>query len=70
MAYTQRYTGSLVADVHRNLMKGGIFMYPATSSHKCGKLRLLYEANPMAYIVEKAGGVATDGRQRILRKST
>jgi len=67
-AYTQRYTGSLVADVHRNLMKDGIFMYPATSSNKCGKLRLLYESNPLAYIIEKAGGIATDGRQRILEK--
>ena len=67
-AYTQRYTGSLVADVHRNLMKGGIFMYPATSSNKCGKLRLLYESNPLAYIIEKAGGIATDGHQRILEK--
>jgi fructose-1,6-bisphosphatase I len=67
-AYTQRYTGSLVADVHRNLMKGGIFIYPATSSHKQGKLRLLYECNPLAYVIERAGGVATDGTQKILEK--
>lgn len=64
--YTQRYIGSMVADVHRNLMKGGIFMYPGTSDKPTGKLRLLYEANPFAFILEVAGGVATDGTQRIL----
>ncbi|HLA58038.1 MAG TPA: class 1 fructose-bisphosphatase [Puia sp.] len=64
--YTQRYIGSLVADVHRNLLKGGIFMYPATISHPMGKLRLLYECNPLAYIVAKAGGMATNGTQPIL----
>ena len=64
--YTQRYTGSMVADVHRNLLKGGIFMYPGTSKKPGGKLRLLYECNPFAYIVESAGGKATDGKQRIL----
>ncbi|TAF55142.1 MAG: class 1 fructose-bisphosphatase [Sphingobacteriia bacterium] len=64
--YTQRYIGSMVADVHRNLMKGGIFMYPGTSDKPGGKLRLLYEANPFAFILEVAGGVATDGQQRIL----
>ncbi len=65
-AYTQRYIGSMVADVHRNLIKGGIFMYPGTTSKPNGKLRLLYECNPLAYIVEQAGGKATNGRQRIL----
>jgi fructose-1,6-bisphosphatase I len=64
--YTQRYIGSMVSDVHRNLIKGGIFMYPATVSRPGGKLRLLYECNPFAFIVEVAGGKATDGRQRIL----
>ncbi|MEI9942646.1 MAG: ADP-ribosyltransferase [Chitinophagaceae bacterium] len=64
--YTQRYIGSMVADVHRNLIKGGIFMYPGTVSKPKGKLRLMYECNPFAFIVEAAGGKATDGRQRIL----
>ncbi|MEN9598609.1 MAG: hypothetical protein RL596_920 [Bacteroidota bacterium] len=64
--YTQRYIGSMVADVHRNLIKGGIFMYPGTTDKPKGKLRLLYEANPFAFIVEVAGGAATDGIQRIL----
>ncbi len=64
--YTQRYIGSMVADVHRNLIKGGIFMYPGTTEKPKGKLRLLYEANPCAFIVEVAGGAATDGTQRIL----
>lgn len=64
--YTQRYIGSMVADVHRNLMKGGIFMYPGTIDKPKGKLRLLYECNPFAFIVEMAGGKATDGKQRIL----
>ena len=66
--YTQRYIGSMVADVHRNLIKGGIFIYPVTSKNPNGKLRLLYECNPLAYMVEIAGGRATDGRQRILEK--
>lgn len=66
--YTQRYIGSMVSDVHRNLIKGGIFMYPGTTDKPQGKLRLLYECNPFAYIIEKAGGVATDGVQRILDK--
>ncbi len=66
--YTQRYIGSMVSDVHRNLLKGGIFMYPAVASKPKGKLRLLYECNPLAYIVERAGGKATDGTQRILEK--
>lgn len=64
--YTQRYIGSMVADVHRNLIKGGIFMYPGTTDKPNGKLRLLYECNPFAFILEVAGGKATDGRQRIL----
>lgn len=64
--YTQRYIGSMVADVHRNLIKGGIFMYPGTTEKPGGKLRLLYEANPFAFILEVAGGVATDGVGRIL----
>ncbi|HEY5408395.1 MAG TPA: class 1 fructose-bisphosphatase [Ginsengibacter sp.] len=66
--YTQRYIGSMVSDVHRNLIKGGIFLYPATSVKPNGKLRLLYECNPLAYIIEIAGGKATDGKQRILEK--
>src|SRR6476660_5170464 len=64
--YTQRYIGSMVADVHRNLIKGGIFMYPGTIEKPKGKLRLLYECNPFAFIVELAGGVATNGKHRIL----
>lgn len=64
--YTQRYIGSMVADVHRNLIKGGIFMYPGTTDKPKGKLRLLYECNPFAFIVEVAGGVATNGKQAIL----
>lgn len=64
--YTQRYIGSMVADVHRNLIKGGIFMYPGTTDKPKGKLRLLYECNPFAFIMEVAGGRATDGQQSIL----
>ncbi len=64
--YTQRYIGSMVSDVHRNLIKGGIFMYPGTTDKPKGKLRLMYECNPFAFIVEIAGGKATDGHQRIL----
>jgi fructose-1,6-bisphosphatase I len=64
-----RYIGSFVSDFHRNLIKGGIYMYPATRSSPEGKLRLMYEANPMAFIVEQAGGRATDGTRRILEKS-
>lgn len=64
--YTQRYIGSMVADVHRNLIKGGIFMYPATTDKPKGKLRLLYECNPFAFIVEVAGGKATTGEMAIL----
>src|SRR6185503_8415712 len=64
--YTSRYIGSLVADFHRTLLKGGIFLYPPTKSHPQGKLRLLYEANPMAFLAEQAGGLALDGTRRIL----
>jgi fructose-1,6-bisphosphatase I len=64
--YSLRYVGSLVADFHRNLLYGGIFMYPADSKNKNGKLRLLYEANPLSLIVEQAGGRASNGRERIL----
>jgi fructose-1,6-bisphosphatase I len=64
--YTSRYIGSLVADFHRTLLKGGIFLYPPTGSHMGGKLRLLYEANPLAFIAEQAGGTATNGHDRIL----
>jgi fructose-1,6-bisphosphatase I len=64
--YTSRYIGSMVADVHRSIIKGGIFIYPTTSSAPTGKLRLVYECNPMAFIIEQAGGKATNGFQRIL----
>lgn len=64
--YTSRYIGSLVADFHRNLLKGGIYIYPSTASHPTGKLRLLYECNPMAFLAEQAGGKASDGKKRIL----
>jgi fructose-1,6-bisphosphatase I len=64
--YSMRYVGCMVADVHRTLLKGGIFMYPADKKNPNGKLRLLYEANPMGFIVEQAGGMALTGRQRIL----
>jgi fructose-1,6-bisphosphatase I len=64
--YTSRYIGSLVADFHRTLLKGGVFFYPPTKSHPGGKLRLLYEANPLAFIAEQAGGLATDGKSRVL----
>jgi fructose-1,6-bisphosphatase I len=61
-----RYVGSLVADFHRNLLGGGVFCYPGNRRNPQGKLRLLYEANPLAFVVEQAGGLACDGRQRIL----
>ncbi|MCU7500737.1 MAG: class 1 fructose-bisphosphatase [Bacteroidota bacterium] len=64
--YSTRYIGSMVADIHRNLLYGGIFMYPADSRNPNGKLRLLYECNPMAFIVESAGGMASNGKKRIL----
>jgi len=64
--FSLRYTGSMVADLHRNLLKGGIFLYPATERKKQGKLRLVYECNPFAFILEMAGGCATDGMNHIL----
>ena len=64
-----RYIGSFVSDFHRNLLKGGIYMYPATEGSSDGKLRLMYEANPMGFIAEQAGGAASDGHTRILEKS-
>jgi len=66
LPYGHRYVGSLVADAHRTLLKGGIFAYPADKKSPGGKLRLLYEANPMAYLFEQAGGMATNGSERIL----
>lgn len=64
--YTSRYIGSAVADFHRNLIKGGIFIYPTTTSSPNGKLRLLYECNPLAFIIEQAGGMASNGFKRIM----
>jgi fructose-1,6-bisphosphatase I len=64
--YSGRYIGSLVADFHRNLIKGGIYIYPAVHAHPAGRLRLLYECNPLAFIAEKSGGLATTGQERIL----
>ncbi|MFT4545678.1 MAG: fructose-1,6-bisphosphatase I [Bacteroidia bacterium] len=64
--YTSRYIGSAVADFHRNLIKGGIYIYPTTTASPNGKLRLLYEANPFAFLMEQAGGLATDGFGRIV----
>ncbi len=64
--FSSRYIGSLVADFHRNLIKGGIFIYPPTAKTPRGKLRLLYECNPLAFIAEQAGGKASDGSKRIL----
>lgn len=64
--YTSRYIGSLVSDFHRNMIKGGIYMYPSYANAPNGKLRLLYECNPMAYLAEQAGGKATNGEKRIM----
>ncbi|HDR1255888.1 TPA: class 1 fructose-bisphosphatase, partial [Pasteurella multocida] len=64
--YTSRYIGSLVSDFHRNMLKGGIYIYPSATNYPNGKLRLLYEGNPMAFLAEQAGGMASDGYQRIL----
>jgi len=64
--YSHRYIGSMVADMHRTLIKGGIFLYPADKSSPNGKLRLQYECNPMAFLMEAAGGLATDGHTDIL----
>ena len=66
MEYSSRYIGSLVADFHRTLLKGGVFLYPPTEKVPNGKLRLLYEANPLAMIAEQAGGAAVNGAERIL----
>lgn len=66
LPYSARYIGSMVADIHRNLITGGIYMYPPLSDHPQGKLRLVYECNPMSFIVEQAGGKSTDGVRRIL----
>lgn len=66
LQFSGRYIGSLVADFHRNLLKGGIYMYPPTSKSPLGKLRLMYECNPLAYIIEQAGGMATNGDNNIL----
>jgi len=64
--YTSRYIGSLVSDIHRNMIKGGIYLYPESTKNPKGKLRLLYECNPIAFIVEQAGGKASDGKNRIM----
>jgi len=64
--FNMRWVASMVADVYRILSRGGVFLYPKDAKHKEGRLRLMYEANPMAFIVEQAGGAATDGHQRIL----
>lgn len=64
--YTSRYIGSLASDIHRNMIKGGVYLYPTSSRAPKGKLRLLYECNPMAFIVERAGGKASDGFGRIM----
>ncbi len=66
--YSLRYIGSLVADFHRTLLRGGVFLYPPTAKQPEGKLRLLYEANPMAFLAEQAGGAATDGKVRLMEK--
>lgn len=65
--YKSRYIGSMVADFHRTLLRGGVFLYPPTESDRQGKLRLLYEANPVAFLAEQAGGVALDGDRRVLQ---
>ena len=64
--YSSRYIGSLVADFHRTLLKGGVFLYPPTARYPSGKLRLMYEANPIAFLAEQAGGIATNGTGRIM----
>lgn len=64
--YSSRFIGSMVADFHRTLLRGGIFLYPATDGFPEGRLRLLYEANPIAFIAEQAGGAAIDGERKIL----
>jgi fructose-1,6-bisphosphatase I len=64
--YTSRYLGSLVSDFHRNMLKGGVYLYPSSSRYPNGKLRLLYECNPMAFIAEQAGGLASTGKESIM----
>jgi fructose-1,6-bisphosphatase I len=64
--YSLRYIGSMVADLHRTIIKGGIFIYPGDAKNPNGKLRLQYECNPMSFIIEAAGGMSTDGKQRVL----
>lgn len=64
--YTSRYIGSMVSDFHRNMIKGGIYLYPSSTNYPNGKLRLLYEANPIAFLAEQAGGIASDGKERIM----
>jgi fructose-1,6-bisphosphatase I len=64
--FSSRYIGSLVADFHRNLLKGGIFLYPNTAAYPDGKLRLVYECNPISFLAEQAGGIATNGKERIV----
>jgi len=64
--YASRYIGSMIADFHRTLLKGGVFLYPPTDTNQAGKLRLLYEANPVAFLAEQAGGTAIDGTRRVL----
>ena len=64
--YSARYIGSMVADIHRTLIKGGIFIYPHSKRYPSGKLRLMYECNPLSFIIEQAGGIAVDGEQRIM----
>ena len=67
--YSARYIGSLVADFHRNMLKGGIYIYPSTSSNPNGKIRLMYECNALAFIIEQAGGKASTGTQRVMEVS-
>jgi len=64
--FKARYIGCMAADVHRTLLQGGIFMYPDSSKYPNGKLRLMYECNPLSFIIEQAGGLATDGKKRIM----
>ncbi|MEX2362021.1 MAG: class 1 fructose-bisphosphatase, partial [Balneolaceae bacterium] len=64
--FKARYIGCMAADVHRTLLQGGIFMYPDSTRYPNGKLRLMYECNPLSFIIEQAGGLATDGKRRIL----
>jgi fructose-1,6-bisphosphatase I len=65
-SYSSRFVGSMVADFHRTLLRGGVFIYPPTTDYPSGKLRLLYEANPVSFLAEQAGGGSSDGTQRLL----